>query len=208
MAENMVQFGFMIPKDLRERARRIGKRLQASIAYLVCEGLRQKCDEIEAKWDAEEEGKEKAKEKMIERRTLGTLGQRSLAPAPLAPFREEVAEVTVDEETNDAINDIYEQQARKIFDVLDSDPNESRVRAREAVIIIKKFHPLTHPSDQEITKQLERIVIRMRSQNQVPQAPAPVEEDVLLSRVVDALTGRILNTANVKTRGEKIDDEE
>jgi hypothetical protein len=195
------------PIDLRERARKVAKRLRSTTADLVRQGLDEVLVRHEEKFRIEEERKHIDKQKM-RGRVLRPLGERG--DDPLAPQKLDYESET--EESLDLSEVIYAQQAARLLDVLGA-PSELRLRKLEAISAVRKHSPLTCPeSDTEIVKILEKHLRKLQS---LPKEEAKEEKkeqeqetpifDTFekLGRVIDDKVGRAINPERIRTRGDE-----
>jgi hypothetical protein len=198
-----------LPASLRERARVIVKKLRTSTNQLARDAITEKVEFYEAKFRKEKQDREQEEAaKRDERKTRRMLNN---APKPPAPPSETKPDV-VEEKTK--LDLIYEQTAAKILRVIDK-PTEKRLLALEAIGAIKKEAPLTHPSDAVIIARLEQEVLALQRAASKTEAIIPAEEPVkplhpasALTRIIDALTGRTIDTSKIKSFGDIDDDAE
>lgn len=172
------------------------------------DSLDERVEQLEAKERAEEERRRQEKEaQRAGRRGLRRIGER-VSSSTLAPVS---TPSSIDEATTevaaDPVESFYREQAKRILDVIDSDPREGRLRANEAVAAIKKQFPLTHPGEQEIVKRLERVVVELRAE---APASAPATDAITpptetapfnFTRAIDALVGKTLDAKKTRTYG-------
>ncbi len=167
-----------LPFDLKERTRRIAKRLRSNISEIVRNGLRYQLEQHEARFRAEEEQLRREKQEKEDARTFQRRIVSLVDPADLAPKPEEIAptndEPLDDEEDKSALADeAYRNEAEKIFAVL-ADPIERRIAAHTAVKTIREQRPLTAPSDDHvILRRLDKLIVKLQAKRPVPEPPGP-----------------------------------
>lgn len=204
MSENVAALTCYMPTELRERARRVAKKLRTSTVQILRDGLVERLDMLEAKMREQKDRDRADKEETRTMRTMRKLGEKLpplASPPPPAPPSGSSEALGAPAEV-DRFAAIYEQHGRKIFEALDS-PLEKHARTMEAVAAVKRAAPLTCPSDYRILEALERVVLRLREE-------APAKKPTLsllqpkkpqLDRTFDELVGRIIDPTRVRTRG-------
>lgn len=195
-----------LPADLRDRARKLANRLHSSINQLLREGLRKKCDEIEAHFRAEEERK---RERETSKSRLRGLRARSISPIAAEPDPESEEEK------------FYRALAERVAEVVDAQPTEAYLRAQEAVRAVRRQFPLTCPrDDREILARIEAGVRRIRAERVLdepvalaappppPSAAAPAAAPPWVAaiapapmRAADEMTGRRIDPTRTKSYG-------
>ena len=196
-----------MPVELRERTRRVATKIRSSTAVIVREGLTERVEWYEAKFQAEEERRRQEKEqakksKMQSLRPLGSLTAARLDNA-----------VAASEPVEDPLRPLYIEYAQKLLPVIDL-PLERRSLAQKAIAAIKKKSPLTHPLDGEILIALEREVLLLKATAPHEPAPEPLLAPTLatstepsplerrLTRFIDDWVGRIVDPLRVRTSGD------
>lgn len=159
-----------MPKSLRERARRVAKRLRATTGQLIREGLDARLDHYEAKFHEEDAAIELAKiTKREERERRRRVGE-PLAPLPrLDGFGLRAGAA----DAEDKFAAIYAKHAPLIL----AAPAGAvrRLAVVETIEDVKRAAPLLHPSDGEIIAALDRACAALRvAEKDKPQADAPV----------------------------------
>lgn len=176
------------PDDLHERLTRVSRRLKKPMAQIIKEAVREKVGSLEN--PLEERDRQRLRDKILRREAKG---MRGIGESPLAPGRKNVEE----REERDPLDEIYQEHARRILEVLD-DPGERRIRLAEAIHAAKKRAPLTHPSEAVIVARIEAAVVEMRSREASPREP----QIARLERAIDDLTGKVLDANRVETFGD------
>ncbi len=196
MKDGISSLTIQIPSSIRERARKVAKRLHTSTTHLVCMALEEKFEAVEKKWRDSEalirEEKRAELEARKERRQLRRMGD-----APVSQLTPVSAPTTTEDEPPEqkdtALDKIYEHHAKRIFEVLSS-PVEKRLRVGEALSAVRRERPLTYPSDKEVLTTIEQIIIQLRTKT---PPPPTVKEDI----------GRTINPNQIPTFGDTDDNE-
>lgn len=154
-------------------------RNRGSKAEFIRRALEDRLDYCEAKERADEDRRKQS----IEATKREREERRKLKP-------HNIGSVVVN---SDDYKSIYDEQAAKIVAVIDK-PHERRLTILAAIEAVKKDAPLTHPSDEEIIKKLERAVVRVRI------SMPPEETSEKPAEVPDVNVGKPIDT-NVPTFG-------
>lgn len=142
--------------------------MSTSIGDIVREATREKVDYLEAKFRADDDRRRADKnqarderERTRERR-LTKPGASPLAPKRLAPL-EPGRRPTMAEKRECAprFQAVYEDYGRKIAAAV-SDRAAVRSLAGEAIEAVRRIAPLTHPDDDAIFAELERVAVAHR----------------------------------------------
>jgi predicted transcriptional regulator len=180
-----------LTSELHRRIHKIAKRLGATSSQLARDALARMADEYEAKFREESDRKRRERE--------GIRGERSLTPIqPITksklgprPLGEPELELEAGPDTEAQPTNLYLEHAAKIARAMNA-PLEKRLAVEEALRDIKRSAPLTHPSDAEILRELERAVLKLlheRKQQEIVQRlkqEADAELDELLGKPVNA----------------------
>jgi predicted DNA-binding protein len=183
----------MLPAELHRRLKALSKRLCSTLSVITRDALLDKIEEYERRLDASEE---RARLSKFEKRrapammTRG-LGESELGPsaptASLAPDEEpeEQGDVTiekhptpepapVDAEPEDpSITALYEEHAQKIHEAL-ADVTEKRLRIVAAIAAIRDASLVVEPSEEEIRKRLQSIVVTLKAKAVAKEEPPPI----------------------------------
>ena len=189
-----------LPIELHRRTKALSKRLRLSINQIVRDSLTERIEFLENKLRAEEERKRADKETKRTGRRLRSLADSTTSPLAPRPIVRRADEVQVPSEEEE----LYAQHARRIFEVINSNPMEARVRTMEAVSAIKRYSPLTCPRDPKIIERLDMLVDELAAQAPVPPRRGP-ERDTLLkraTRIVDDFVGQVIDSAKTKSLGD------
>jgi hypothetical protein len=169
--------------DLKIRMRESAKRERRTLSELGRDAIEEKVEYLEAKQRMVKERQQQEQEAKKERRKVK-------ATIPKAVVANE----------NDALDAIYKEGAKEVLAVI-----EHTTRRRIAILAVmekvKKETPLSHPSDEEILKRLEREIVRIRKE----EVQAKVEAEATATTTVDTappdgLAGHPINSS-VRTRG-------
>jgi len=155
-----------LPTDLRERARAAGQELKTTTTQIIRDALRAHLDYLEAKIRSE---KERAAAEKAERRAAR--GFR-----PLTPLREDKPEDKGESQAPEVAPEYVEHATRIAEAVEAGSRTEVRLRTAEAVAVIKKRYPLTHPPESEIIATLEQLVLSAQKKNAATQQYDPPRE--------------------------------
>lgn len=173
-----------LPLYLHAKAKRTATRERTSVAQLIRDGLKDRIEQLDAKFDAEERTRREDREaKRPQGRTLkslGTLGDRPVSPRSV-----------IETEPDDRLAKIYEEHAKRIAEVI-SNPQARRQRIADALEAVKREAPLTHPSDETILSSIERAVIRL-AREAPPSEPTRIEDD---------MAGREIDPSRVRAAGD------
>jgi hypothetical protein len=193
-----------LPTDIHERAKKLAKRFHTTIKRFILDGVRDQVETFETKIKIEKQERDRERsDDHFERR----IGSSALAPSAPAPPSPETSPLSSAPAATDAL---YEKHARRIYEVLDRDPREVQLRANEAVKAIFDYSPLTIDRSKDgreaVLQRLDAEIRKLRehepkSEAVIPRA-APVER-TLLARVADALSGRSLDPARIKSHGDQ-----
>lgn len=174
-----------MPSELRDRLRRVSRRLRLSASHIARDALTEKAEYYEAKERADKERR---------RRDPNERGIRGLNERQ--PLDRPIAKTNTD---GDPLHALYMTHAKRLFEVID-DPaavQEKRIRLNDAITAIKRQCPLTYPSDGEIMAYLERLIVEMRveaDEEQSASTPDAKEQE---------FTRRSIDLSKVKTFGEE-----
>jgi len=159
-ADGIVWVSVAVPIDLRERARRIGKRKRISTTYMLLEGLRRVLVELEEGERKERDTREADWRRNHLIRDEKAHEKRLRETRPLEPFDEDETVETEEKRPapNPGLVDVYEKHGALIFEAMAKAPHQVDERINEAVKAVKAMAPLTHPSVQEILDQLDAVV--------------------------------------------------
>lgn len=156
-----------IPRKLHERAKKVSQICQIPITHMLRNGLDQQVTSYEERLLAEAERERLTAEAKRPRRS-------SLAPPLFEP--RSVPKRTVDAAPVDRLSAAYEREGARVRAVFDT-PSATRAdrekAVRAAVDAIKHEAPLTHPSDEDICRRLEDVIVRLREDEPLTVKPMP-----------------------------------
>lgn len=156
----------LVPMNLRERAKKVAKKLKTPMSQLARDALTEKIEYFESKFQADKARAAAEKEQLR--------GFRRMKPLSNPIARNAIAE-------QKQIPPEYDLHATRIHEAVQAgSPNETRLRVAEAVAAIKRQSPLTHPPETEIVATLERLVVAKRDALATTATPAKEPDGILI----------------------------